>query len=127
MNAARRGHFKRLLREQLGLKSGKYIDKEMFPTAIKKDIERAEKVIEVIGVLFVIPWENDELVSLPTGIIAHPRLIDDLVHARDKGMAKCMEFISSRCSVEKDVIGTLNKTSLMTFSNLKKVVNTKTN
>ena len=67
----------------------------MFPTAIKNNIERVEKVIEVIEDLFVIPWENDELVSLFTGIIAHPQLIDDLVHARDKGMAKCMEFISS--------------------------------
>ena len=94
----------------------------MFPAAIKKDIERVEKVIEIIEDLFVIPWENDELVSLSTGIIAHPQLIDDLVHARDKGMAKCMEFISSRCSAEpeKDVFDTLNKTSLMTFSNLKK-------
>ena len=46
----------------------------MFPTAIKKDIERVEEVIED---LFVIPWENDELVSLSTGIIAHPQLIAD--------------------------------------------------
>ena len=118
-------HFKRLLRQQLRLKYGKYIHKEMFPSAITNDIQRVEKVIDIIEYLFVSQWEGDELVSVSTGIVAPSQLIDDLLNARDNGTAECMKFISSRCSaeVEKYIFDTLNKTGLMTFSNLKKVVN----
>ena len=53
LNAARRGQYGCLFREQIGLKSKKYVHKEMAPARVRKDILAVEKVIEVLEDVFI--------------------------------------------------------------------------
>ena len=79
---------------------------------------------EVLEEMFLCPWEGKELVSLSTGIIATPQLIDNLLNAKSKGIVESIKFIKARCSSEpeKDFFDPLKKTNPMTFPNVKKVV-----
>ncbi len=89
LNAARQGQYRRLFREQIGLKSKKYVHKEMAPARVQKDMLAVEKVIEVLENVFISPWKGEELLSLSTGVVASLEVKDDLLGAREKGKEAC--------------------------------------
>ena len=116
-----------MITEHIYANPHKYSHRELSPSARKKNTAAVEKVISCIEDMFTDPWEGDDLISISTGIFAPPKLVEDLLKARIKGLDACINFINLRCdqNSQKDFFGTLTKTKLSTFSSVKKTITVK--
>lgn len=90
LNAARRGVYRKLVSNGNAL-----IYKELVPARIKHDIDDVDKVVNLDNVFYNPFKELGGLTSLSAGIEA-----TDLLEAKHKGKAACIEFVQRRFGSE---------------------------
>ena len=126
LNDARRGVYRKLLREHLSITSSQTcVHKELAPARIKEDLKAVGRLVDLLEDVFTNPWKEDAVfTSLSTGIEATSEVSDDLLQAKSKGKQAANDFVVSRCSSHPtlDYFDTLKKAKLKSFKDLKAVL-----
>ena len=99
---------------------------DLSPKCIQRDEENVKAIINVINENFISPFEDQELISLSSGILPTEKITSDLLTAEEKGLSALNTFNEKRLVKQTtDFYEPIKKLKLSTFSKLKKSVKIK--
>ena len=99
---------------------------DLSPKRIQWEEEDVKAIINVIIENFISPFEEQELVSLSSGVLPTEKITSDFLTGEEKGLHTLNTFIEEQLVKQTtDVYEPIKRLKLPTFSKLKKSVNIK--
>ena len=124
INASYRASLRGFLHEALTVKPKNYSHPDINPARIMKDEASVQSIVDTYLLKFMNPFSTSELISVSTGMIATPKLINDTNNAYQYGAERMASFIEDRLTndAQKGVFDAIKKLKLSTFASLNKSV-----